>query len=155
MFFLSLEKSAVKDTAMKVRKSIVKKTPPKNQGAERDGSTGTVILVADIAVSSTTCFQHVMGAIVKFFVGALPDQPISLATGGMHLPNGLRLFAKYDMCFQDGAARKYVWSCKGDSGTKLCMLCRNLVFKSDGIQKKQAACCGQGDNHRTMAGFVA
>ena len=43
MFLLSLKKPAVKDTAMKVGKSIVKKTPPKNQGVKRERSTGTKI----------------------------------------------------------------------------------------------------------------
>ena len=79
--------------------------------------------------------SQVIGAIVKLFVGALPDQPISLARSGMLLPNGLRLFAKYDMCLQDGAAHKYVWCCKGDSGTKLCMLCCNLVDMHMGVAR--------------------
>ena len=37
------------------------------------------------------------------------------------------------MFLQDGGAHKLVWGCKGDSGTRLCMLCKNLVAESSGM----------------------
>jgi hypothetical protein len=37
-----------------------------------------------------------------------------------------RIFVAMSMILQDGAAHKYVFHTKGDSGTKICMLCRNL-----------------------------
>ena len=37
-----------------------------------------------------------------------------------------RIFVVMSMLLQDGAAHKYVFHTKGDSGTKFCMLCRNL-----------------------------
>ena len=54
--------------------------------------------------------------------------------GGIVLdgPSGerTRLFATLSMVLQDGGAQKLVWGCKGDAGTKLCMLCKNLVTSS-------------------------
>lgn len=59
---------------------------------------------------------------------------MNLATGGMTLkhPNGdvVRFFCKLGMILQDGAAHKLVWQCKGDAGTRMCMLCRNLIAES-------------------------
>ena len=37
-----------------------------------------------------------------------------------------RLFSKLGLFIQDGAAHKGTWHCKGDSGCKLCVLCRNI-----------------------------
>ncbi|CAE7241576.1 unnamed protein product [Symbiodinium sp. CCMP2592] len=31
------------------------------------------------------------------------------------------------MIVQDGGAHKALWSCKGDAGTRMCMLCRNVI----------------------------
>ena len=60
--------------------------------------------------------------------------------GGIQLegPNGerLRLFAVLSMVLQDGGAQKFVWSCKGDGGTRPCFLCKNLVSSSSSV----AAC---------------
>ena len=57
--------------------------------------------------------------------------------GGIQLegPNGerLRIFATLSMLIQDGGAQKAVWMCKGDAGTKLCMLCHNLVTRKSGL----------------------
>ena len=54
---------------------------------------------------------------------------------GIWLPagGGVRFFAKLSMFLQDGAAHKSVWGCKGDSGTKLCMMCTNLVTEASGL----------------------
>ena len=50
------------------------------------------------------------------------------------LPSGrmLRIFARVKMFLQDGGAHKVTWHCKGDSGIKFCLLCRNIFSgKSD------------------------
>ena len=39
----------------------------------------------------------------------------------------VRLFAKLACFVQDGGAHKITWHCKGDSGHRFCMLCRNVV----------------------------
>ena len=41
---------------------------------------------------------------------------------------GVQLFRlDLSMIVQDGAAHKFLWSCKGDAGTRMCMLCRNVL----------------------------
>ena len=58
------------------------------------------------------------------------------STAGMRLGLGdtaVRLWAVPGMFLQDGAAHKSTWHCKGDAGTKLCMLCRNLVSVDSGL----------------------
>lgn len=76
---------------------------------------------------------QVFGAVIKFIFG--PE--LNLHTGGLVLtrPDGtiVRIFAKLGMILQDGGAHKLTWHCKGDAGTKLCMLCRNLVSKESDI----------------------
>jgi len=71
--------------------------------------------------------SQAFAAVIKLFFGALTT---NLSTGGMTLQyNGktYRLFAKLGMILQDGAAHKLTFGCKGDAGTRLCMLCRTLV----------------------------
>ena len=38
----------------------------------------------------------------------------------------IRLFFKFGMFLADGSAMKYIYSCKGDSGSKFCVMCRNV-----------------------------
>ena len=70
---------------------------------------------------------QVFGSIIKLFFGG--HDTFDLAQGGMVLvgPDGgrHRLFVKLHFILQDGSAHKLVWGCKGDAGTKFCMLCRN------------------------------
>lgn len=70
---------------------------------------------------------QVFGAVIKLFFGAAGHD---ISSGGLYFqaPDGspLRLFANLAMVLQDGGAHKSVWHCKGDAGTKFCMLCRNL-----------------------------
>ena len=42
----------------------------------------------------------------------------------------LRLIFTPGLVVQDGLAHKYIWSIKGDSGSKFCLLCRNCVAVS-------------------------
>ena len=44
-----------------------------------------------------------------------------------------RLYFKLGIFLQDGAAHKHVFSCKGDAGTKFCLLCTNLVSAKSGL----------------------
>ena len=72
--------------------------------------------------------SQVFAQMIRVFFGlAVHD----LMDGGMHIegPGGFRarLYAVLAMILQDGGAQKLVWSCKGESGTRLCMLCKNLV----------------------------
>ena len=72
--------------------------------------------------------SQAFGAVLKLFFGALPTD---VSTSGILLdhPDGrsFRLFIKLAMVLQDGGAHKSIWHCKGDAGTKFCMLCRNLI----------------------------
>ena len=41
----------------------------------------------------------------------------------------IRIYAKLKVFLQDGGAHKITWHCKGDSGHKFCLLCRNVFSK--------------------------
>lgn len=53
------------------------------------------------------------------------------------LPGGMKhLFLSMGGIIQDGGAHKLTWNCKGDAGTKFCILCKNLVsHKSNIVQQ--------------------
>ena len=96
--------------------------------------------VAMIAEPSVE-LKHISGGIsqvfakcVAVFFGALQ---FDFSSGGIQLtgPDGnrVRLYADLDMLSQDGGAHKLVWGCKGDGGTRVCMLCGNLVATKSGI----------------------
>ena len=85
--------------------------------------------------------SQAMAALLRLCFGDLTS---NLATGGMLLKHSdgsyHRLFCKLGMVLQDGGAHKLVWQCKGDAGTRLCMLCRNLVsLKSDIVDEHGAS----------------
>jgi hypothetical protein len=69
---------------------------------------------------------QIYGKLVKLFHGGVHD----IATAGVVFNRGggitMRVFGKLAMFLQDGGAHKVTWHCKGDAGTKMCMLCRNL-----------------------------
>ena len=44
----------------------------------------------------------------------------------------IRIFAKLGFFIQDGGAHKITWHCKGDSGMKFCLSCRN-VFGAESV----------------------
>ena len=67
--------------------------------------------------------------VIKLFFGG-GDWPHDFRAGiKLDGPMGetIRLFAVLSMFLQDGGAHKLAWRCKGDGGTRPCMLCRNLV----------------------------
>ena len=70
--------------------------------------------------------SQVMGQVAKLFVYGDSSFDgsgiwVKLATG-----RKIRLFAKIGMFIQDGGAHKATFHCKGDSGSRFCMLCRNV-----------------------------
>ena len=88
---------------------------------------------SEVAMCSAGMGQ-VFGAVLKlFFKHGFCD----MSTAGVALPGPdgrvLRVFSKLGMILQDGGAHKSVWHCKGDAGTKLCMLCRNLFSVQSGV----------------------
>jgi hypothetical protein len=77
--------------------------------------------------------SQVMAAALKLFFGALQTD---MSTGGCVLVGAdgtqLRIFADLWMVLQDGGAHKLLWHCKGDAGTKMCMLCKELLAEDSG-----------------------
>ncbi len=82
--------------------------------------------------------KHISGGISQVFAVAIKQffgvgtLAFNFMTAGMLLANHdgsfkARLIAILPMILQDGGAHKAVFWCKGDSGTKFCMLCVNLV----------------------------
>ena len=57
-----------------------------------------------------------------------------------------RVFARLDCFVQDGAAHKNTWHCKGDAGSKICILCQNLFSaKSELCDEDDVKCLCRGD----------
>ena len=90
-----------------------------------------------IVAEKSIALKHVSAGIsqvfcqaIKLFFGVGREVPHDFRAGiRLDGPSGcsLRLFAILSMVLQDGGAQKLVWSCKGDGGTRPCMLCKNLV----------------------------
>ena len=78
--------------------------------------------------------SQVTAALLKQFFGA---RTFDLHKGGILLkrPDGsvFRLFARLDMFLNDGGAHKLIFGCKGDAGSRFCMLCKNLVSRSSSL----------------------
>ena len=77
--------------------------------------------------------SQVIASALELFVGALPS---NIAIGGCVLlaadGRQTRIFAGLWMLLMDGGAHKLLWHCKGDAGTKLCMLCPDLLAEDTG-----------------------
>ena len=70
--------------------------------------------------------SQAFGAILKLF---FEPGGFNFATGGMSAPlepADIRVWAKLGGVLQDGGAHKSVWHARGDSASKLCLLCKNL-----------------------------
>jgi hypothetical protein len=75
---------------------------------------------------------QVFGKLLQFMFSTA----FNLALSGVLLgvgPVGLRMFAKLGIIVQDGAAHRDTYHCKGDGGTKFCMLCRNIVAQKSNL----------------------
>lgn len=98
--------------------------------------------VANCAAGIAQAFS----ALVKLLFTGLAT---SLHRTGMILkrPNGttFRFFARLAIVLQDGGAHKHVWCMKGDAGSKMCLLCRNLV------SEKSEVICEDGTNLLTCS----
>ena len=71
-----------------------------------------------------------------------PQAEHDLSLAGLRLEGdegAVHLWAVPGMFLQDGAAHKSTWHCKGDAGTKLCMLCRNLVSETSELTDEDGA----------------
>ena len=84
-----------------------------------------------VATVRTQVVNQIPGAMSKVFSIVLRDMFVDgpLADIGANLQHAdrtHRFFAKLGYFIQDGAAHKQTWHCKGDSGCKLCVLCRNI-----------------------------
>ena len=95
--------------------------------------------------------SQVFAAALKLFFGSHQHD----MRHGLHLvgPDGsfIRLYAEFSMALQDGAAHKHIWSCKGDGGTKFCMLCKNLVSRASPITQHDGShllVCGALHEHQ-------
>ena len=81
---------------------------------------------------------QMLGAILKlvFVTCALKDvgQNIGFISG-----RTLRMIAKFGLFIQDGGAHKVTWHCKGDSGTRFCMLCKNIVTMKSNLADGEGA----------------
>ena len=76
----------------------------------------------------------------------------NLATAGINvrLDDGtqLRLFVKFAGLLGDELALHEIWQCKGSSGTKMCILCRDIYnrrFDGDGALKNYCAAMREAD----------
>ncbi len=77
--------------------------------------------------------SQVMAAVLKLCFGS---HTFDFRTGiQLQGPDGsrVRVYITLSMMVQDGAAHKLIWQCKGDAGSRLCILCRNLVSRSSGL----------------------
>ena len=89
----------------------------------------TVVVRSHFASEASAGISQTMGSVIKMFFGAshsFADAGVVVVMSGSN-GNILKVFAKLGMILQDGGAHKHMWHCKNDSGTKLCMLCLNLV----------------------------
>ena len=71
--------------------------------------------------------SQIFGAILLLLFGATGT---NIALGGLVLNRCgqplVRLYAQLRVFVQDGGAHKITWHCKGDGGSKLCFICKNL-----------------------------
>ena len=92
-----------------------------------------VLMRSDLVTKCAAGISQVFAAALKLFFGALPSN-FQVAGIVLHNPDGslIRIFGKMWMVLQDGGAHKLLWHCKGDSGTKICMLCRDMIGHDSG-----------------------
>ena len=70
--------------------------------------------------------SQVLGAILKL---VFVTQTLTSTGQRFRFMSGkvITFFAKFGFFIQDGGAHKITWHCRGDSGTRFCMLCKNMV----------------------------
>jgi hypothetical protein len=89
-----------------------------------------------------SCMMHdIAGGMSQLFGSILklcfPQHGSNLSDGGIVLNHpgcaSIRLFAKIGVFVQDGGAHKITWHARGDAGTKMCILCRNIFAEDSGL----------------------
>ena len=73
-----------------------------------------------------------LGALLHhMFTGAtnMDQSGFRLDVGGQ----AVRMYARVRLWLQDGAAHKSTWHCKGDQGSRMCMLCKNVVAAASAL----------------------
>lgn len=93
-----------------------------------------ILAIRSETVTKTAAnISQVMAKALLLFFG---DLPTDMRTGGCVLIGGdgtqVRIFIDLWMVLQDGGAHKLLWHCKGDGGTKMCMLCRDMIAEDTG-----------------------
>lgn len=70
-----------------------------------------------------------------------PDADVVNSGILLFFPDGeyTRVFVKLDMILQDGSAHKFTYGVKGDSGTRYCFLCKNVVARDSAIAKRSGS----------------
>ena len=89
-----------------------------------------IFLIADVCGG----MSQVMSALLKM---VLHNELCYVQDSGIVLKNStsqLKLFFKLGFFLQHGLAQKTIWSLKGDSGTRFCLYCQNLVTSRSGIE---------------------
>ena len=99
-------------------------------------------LIAEPSIGLKTIqsgISQAFAAVLKLFFGSR----VYDFRHGIHLEHGdaqigdaissARVFAKLPMILQDGGAHKAVIGCKGETGTRFCLRCLNLVAESSGL----------------------
>ena len=96
-----------------------------------------------ITVKRSSVVKRIQGGMSAIFAALLKvffSTATNLLVGGVALKRGaeptVRLYAKLAMFLQDGGAHKETWHAKGNSGTRFCMLCRNIVSFSSALVDK-------------------
>ena len=91
-----------------------------------------LILRTSIVARIAGGVSQVYAECIRLFFGGLPS---NMCTGGCVLVDKagklLRLFAILWMVIQDGGAHKVLWHCKGDAGTRFCMICKDASVTVD------------------------
>ena len=95
--------------------------------------TVTIMRTSQVALVESGVSQVVAKILHRVF----KNEACDVRVAGLRLkgPNGkiITLWFTFDCFVADGAAHKYVWQCKGDSGMKFCIFCRNLVAEKSKI----------------------
>lgn len=94
-----------------------------------------------LATARSSFLAHIHGGIgqlMKIVIKEAFQSPrCDLQKAGILLkaPNGSlhRVWVKLGCFVQDGAAHRAVYGIKGDSGTRMCLLCKNMVSKKSGL----------------------
>ena len=91
------------------------------------------LLRSSVVAMVAAGISQVIGECLKLFFSPSGNaEDLSIAGMILEFADGSRhrLFARFKFFVQDGLAHKCVFGCKGDNGSKLCMLCKNLYAEA-------------------------